>query len=91
VRGALARIVGEALANAARHGRARGATIELQAGPPRRLRVRDDGHGFDPDPAHLPAGAFGLTSIRERAAAFGGRAQIRSAPGDGTEVEVTLP
>jgi signal transduction histidine kinase len=91
VRAALARIVGEALANAARHGRARCATIELQAGPPRRLRVRDDGAGFDPDPARVPAGAFGLTSIRERAAAFGGRAQIRSAPGDGTEVEVTLP
>ncbi|MGN6190348.1 MAG: sensor histidine kinase [Conexibacter sp.] len=91
VRAALARIVGEALSNAARHGRARCATIELQAGPPARLRVRDDGRGFDPDPARVPAGAFGLTSMRERAAAFGGRAQIRSAPGDGTEVEVTLP
>jgi len=90
-RAALARIVGEALTNAARHGRARCATIELQAGPPRRLRVRDDGRGFDPDPARVPAGAYGLTSIRERAAAFGGRAQIRSAPGDGTEIEVTLP
>ncbi|HEU4703217.1 MAG TPA: ATP-binding protein [Conexibacter sp.] len=91
VRAALARIVGEALANAARHGRARCATIELQAGPPRRMRVRDDGCGFDPDPARVPAGAFGLTSIRERAAAFGGRAQVRSAPGTGTEIEVTLP
>ena len=91
VRDALARIVGEALTNAARHGRARCATIELQAGPPRRLRVRDDGRGFDPDPACVPEGAFGLTSIRERAAAVGGRAQIRSAPGDGAEVEVTLP
>jgi len=91
VRDALARIVGEALTNAARHGRARCATIELQAGPPPRLRVRDAGCGFDPDPARVPAGSFGLTSIRERAAAFGGRAQVRSAPGDGTEVEVTLP
>ena len=90
-RAALARIVGEALTNAARHGRARCATIELQAGPPRRLRVRDDGNGFDPDPARVPAGAFGLASMRERAAAFGGRAQVRSAPGEGTEIEVTLP
>jgi len=90
-RAALARIVGEALTNAARHGRARCATIELQAGPPRRLRVRDDGRGFDPDPARVPAGSFGLASIRERAAAFGGRAQVRSAPGEGTEIEVTLP
>jgi signal transduction histidine kinase len=91
VRDALARIVGEALSNAARHGAAHCATIELQAGPPGRLRVRDDGCGFDADPARVPDGAFGLTSIRERAAAVGGRAQIRSAPGDGTEIEVTLP
>jgi signal transduction histidine kinase len=90
-RAALARIVGEALTNAARHGHARCATIELQAGPPRRLRVRDDGGGFDPDPARVPAGAFGLQAMRERAAAFGGRAQVRSAPGEGTEIEVTLP
>lgn len=91
VRDALARIVGEALANAARHGRARCATIELLAGPPHRLRVRDDGRGFDPDPERVPSGCFGLQAMRERAAAFGGRAQIRSSPGDGTEVEVTLP
>ena len=56
-----------------------------------RLRVRDDGRGFDPDPARVPDGAFGLQAMRERAAAVGGRTQIRSAPGDGTEVEVTLP
>ncbi|MFL5818286.1 MAG: sensor histidine kinase [Conexibacter sp.] len=91
VRDALARIVGEALSNAARHGGARSATIELQAGPPARLRVRDDGSGFDVDPAAVPDGAFGLQAMRERAAAVGGRAQIRSAPGDGTEIEVTLP
>jgi signal transduction histidine kinase len=91
VRDALARIVGEALANAARHGHARCATIELQAGPPGRLRVRDDGQGFDADPACVPDGAFGLQAMRERAAAVGGRTQIRSAPGDGTEIEVTLP
>jgi signal transduction histidine kinase len=91
VREALARIVGEALSNAARHGRARCATIELQAGPPRRLCVRDDGRGFDPDPARVPAGAFGLQAMRERAAAVGAVAEIRSAPHAGTEVEVTLP
>ncbi len=90
-RAALARIVGEALTNAARHGRARSATIELQAGPPRRLRVRDDGCGFDPAPARVPSGSFGLQTMGERAAAFGGRAQIRSAPGEGTEIEVTIP
>ncbi|HXE44088.1 MAG TPA: ATP-binding protein, partial [Conexibacter sp.] len=90
-RDALLRIVGEALANAARHGDARHATIELHAGPPRRLRVRDDGRGFDPDPARVPAGAYGLQSMRERAAAVGGELRIRSRPGAGADVEVTLP
>jgi signal transduction histidine kinase len=91
VRDALVRIVGEALANAARHGRARRATIELCAGRPRRLLVRDDGAGFDPDPARVPEGAFGIQTMRERAAAVGGRMEIRSRPGAGAEVEVTLP
>jgi len=90
-REALVRIVGEALANAARHGDADHATIELRAGPPRRLRVRDDGCGFDPDPACRPPGAYGLESMRERAAAVGGALEIRSRPGAGAEVEVTLP
>jgi len=91
VRAALTRIVGEALANAARHGRARCVTIELHAGPPRRLLVRDDGDGFDPDPARVPDGSFGLQTMRERAAAVGARVQIWSAPGEGTQVEVMLP
>lgn len=91
VRDALARIVGEALSNAARHGHAHSATIALCAGRPPRLLVRDDGCGFDPDPACVPAGAFGLQTMRERAAAFGGRVEIRSAPGAGAAVEVALP
>lgn len=91
VRGALVRIVGEALANAARHGRARSATIELHPGPPHRLLVRDDGHGFDANSAQVPDGAFGLQTMRERATAVGGRVDVRSAPGSGTEIEVTLP
>lgn len=91
VRAALTRIVGEALANAARHGCARCVTIELHAGPPRRLLVRDDGAGFDPDPARVPTGSFGLQTMRERAAAVGARTEVRSAPGRGTEVEVVLP
>jgi len=90
VRDALVRIVGEALANAARHGPARHVVIELRA-EPRRLLVRDDGRGFDPSPALLPAGAFGLQTMRERAQALGGELRIRSAPGAGTELEVTLP
>jgi signal transduction histidine kinase len=95
---ALLRIVGEALVNAARHGGARIAVVELRDGAPARLLVRDDGCGFDPDPACIPDGAFGLVSMRERAAAVGGVLTIRSRPRDrgagadaGTAIEVVLP
>jgi signal transduction histidine kinase len=93
VREALLRIVGEALANAARHGGARRVQVELGVGrgEQRHLTVRDDGCGFDPHPDRIPRGAYGLVAMRERAAAFGGELAIRSAPGAGTEIEVALP
>ena len=88
---ALVRIVGEALVNAARHGGAHAVEVELHAGPPTRLLVHDDGRGFDPDPTRIPQGAFGIVSMRERAASLGARLTIRSCPGAGADVEVTLP
>jgi signal transduction histidine kinase len=91
VREAVMRIVGEALTNAARHGRAHHAAIVLRGGAHASVTVRDDGCGFDPDPQRIPGGSYGLVSMRERAESFGGRLAIRSAPGDGTEVEVALP
>jgi signal transduction histidine kinase len=87
----LLRIVGEALTNAARHGNAPHVTVELRGGHPSHLTVRDDGCGFDPDLQRIPDGCFGLISMRERAAAAGGRLAINSAPGRGTELELTLP
>jgi signal transduction histidine kinase len=50
--------------------------------------VRDDGAGFDPDAA--PAGA-GLTNIRDRVAAVGGRITIESTPGRGTRISAAIP
>jgi signal transduction histidine kinase len=52
--------------------------------------VRDRGPGFDP--AALPADRRGVReSIVGRMARHGGRAEIHSAPGAGTEVELTMP
>jgi signal transduction histidine kinase len=52
--------------------------------------VRDRGRGFDP--AVVPDGRQGIaTSIRARMARFGGSAVIRSAPGDGAEVQLSMP
>jgi signal transduction histidine kinase len=53
------------------------------------LFVRDRGKGFDPDA--VPGDRQGIAqSIRARMARYGGSAVIRSSPGDGAEVELTM-
>lgn len=52
--------------------------------------VRDRGCGFDPDA--VPADRHGLTdSVRARVERQGGTVRVRTAPGEGTEVALTLP
>jgi len=86
---ALIRITGEAVANAARHSGTESVRVVLDwhHGRPR-LQVIDRGVGFDP--SDHPRGGFGLTSMRERAAAVGANLRINSAPGAGTRVEVAF-
>jgi signal transduction histidine kinase len=87
-RDALLRIVREAVTNAVGHGRAQRVMVELRCKGNRvALRVSDNGSGFDP--AVLPGG-FGLISMRERTQAVGGEFRLSSAPGRGTELEVTV-
>jgi signal transduction histidine kinase len=89
--GELLNLVREALSNAVRHGHARTISIELagdEAGST--LVIADDGAGFDPA-RQVEAGHHGLANMRARADAIGGRLEIRSAPGDGTQVIVALP
>ena len=77
--------------NVRKHAAARRLSIEFRRADPERLRlvVRDDGRGFDP--AMSPRGHFGLLYMRERAEACGGALAIRSLPGAGTEISVTVP
>jgi signal transduction histidine kinase len=84
----LARIVREAVSNAARHGEANNVTVALSNTDAIRVRVTDDGKGFDPDAPRRRG--FGLTSMRERAEMRGGSVVVRSKPGEGTEVEVVV-
>jgi signal transduction histidine kinase len=53
------------------------------------LEVDDDGRGFDP--AAATGTGQGLRNLRERAEGLGGRAEIQSAPGEGTRVRVRIP
>jgi signal transduction histidine kinase len=89
VREDLARIVREAVSNAARHGEASTVTVALSNTDGIRVSVTDDGKGFDPDAPRRRG--FGLTSMRERAELRGATVVVQSRPGEGTKVEVVLP
>jgi len=83
------RIAQESLTNALRHAGARSATVSLTADAETlTLRVADDGKGM---PDRLPRGTAGIAGMRERALLVGGRLQIQSRPGQGTEVRLTIP
>jgi len=86
----LFRIASEALTNVRKHARARDASLRLDMVRGRlRLVVSDAGAGFQARGSRRRG--FGLSGIEDRARAVGGRAVIRSAPGRGTTVTVTVP
>ncbi|RBY76397.1 ATP-binding protein [Geodermatophilus sp. TF02-6] len=81
----------EALVNAAKHSGATSADLYTEVTPQRvAVFVRDRGAGFDP--SAVPADRRGLRdSVTGRLTRLGGTATVRSAPGEGTEVELCLP
>jgi signal transduction histidine kinase len=82
----LYRIAREALTNVAKHAAATQAQLTLrQDGRQLRLRVADNGRGFDP--AADPGEHLGLRLIRDLGESAGGTLTIDSAPGRGTVVE----
>jgi signal transduction histidine kinase len=88
---AVFRIIQESLANIAKHARASRAEVAIEEGDDDvTISVRDDGVGFSLGDPRKP-NSFGLVGLRERAYLLGGEATIRSAPGQGTNVEVRLP
>jgi signal transduction histidine kinase/ligand-binding sensor domain-containing protein len=89
----LLRICQEAVSNARRNGQATRIEVELAyRSDSIRLRVSDDGCGFEPGGlAGMASGHFGLAVMEERAQRCGGRFRLVSRPGQGTTVEVTVP
>jgi PAS domain S-box-containing protein len=92
---AVYRIVQEALTNIARHARATRASIRLsREAKALRCSIRDNGVGLRGDPfAAGPSGrrGLGLLGIRERLDALGGKLNVRSRAGIGTELRVNIP
>jgi signal transduction histidine kinase len=88
----LLRIGQEAITNAARHAGATRIQVDLrQESHSVRLRVTDDGRGFDVAAMSSASGGhYGLTGMRERAARVGGSLNVSSSS-DGTFVEAIVP
>jgi signal transduction histidine kinase len=80
----------EAMTNAAKFGAGSSVDVYAEAGESHtQVFVRDRGPGFDPDA--VPEDRRGVReSIVGRMERHGGRARVTSAPGGGTEVELTL-
>lgn len=86
----LFRILQESLSNTLRHSRANLISVKLFTLQEQvRMRVSDDGVGFDPDGDKLTS--YGLRSMQERVAEVGGSMEIYSAIGKGTQIEVRIP
>jgi signal transduction histidine kinase len=87
---AVYRMVQEALTNVAKYAKAHHVRVALQAVDGRaRVQVQDDGAGFD---TALPRpGSHGLAGMRFRMQSCGGDWSVRSAPGQGTLVQASVP
>lgn len=84
--GAVGRAVSEALTNAGKHAQSHRLTVFVEPGDDDGIfcSVKDDGQGFD---VTTVAHGVGITrSIVERMSEVGGRAEVHSRPGHGTEV-----
>ncbi len=86
------RLAQEGLNNAARHSRASRINLSAQTADGQlRLCVEDNGVGFRVREAMAAGGSFGLAGMSERVRLLGGELKVRSRPGQGAAVAITLP
>ena len=89
---AVLRIAPEAVANAVRHAGASEIQVSLAYDDRSlRLRVEDDGQGFDLDAASRQVGHWGLRNMQERSHRIGAEWKLASAAGHGSVIEVFVP
>jgi signal transduction histidine kinase len=91
---ALFRIIQEALSNIYKHARAKAAKLTLNFDMQGvRLRIEDDGQGFDVSQRPAPGieHGHGLSNIEERARGLGAALRLESTPGQGTRLEAAIP
>jgi signal transduction histidine kinase len=91
---ALLRLVQEALANTYQHSGAKSARLALDfSAADVRLRLEDEGRGFDTGERRVPRieGGHGLGNMEERVRELGGTLSVESAPGRGVRLEAVIP
>lgn len=80
----------EGMANVAKHAGARQVRLRVDCmDGSLHLLLADDGRGFVPE--HVGPGGHGLSNLQTRVTRLGGRLEIRSTPGAGTELEAWIP
>jgi signal transduction histidine kinase len=85
----LLRIAQQATDNALQHARASSIRIELAYdGTTVQLTIVDDGQGFE---VKETGRGLGLPGMRERSEEIGGKFELKSQPGKGTRIAVTIP
>lgn len=86
----LFRIIQECVNNIVKHSRAAQAKVLIRRGEASVfVKIEDDGRGFTPEDLDGKRG-LGLNGIEERARMINGLAQIQSAPGAGTNVQINI-
>ena len=83
------RIIQEAVNNALKYSESTKVVVSVkQDGEGLRVRIRDDGKGFDPDKVQL---GNGLNNMKKRAKDIGSDLSLKSSPGEGTTIEFGVP
>jgi nitrate/nitrite-specific signal transduction histidine kinase len=90
VQSQLTRIIQESLANVRKHAHAGRVCVRVQSRATEvQVSVEDDGSGFDME--RIPAEAYGIRIMQERAISVGGAITFRSTQEHGTVLEVVVP
>ena len=84
------RMLQESLTNVGKYAQARQVTVRLQNFDSYvKVEVKDDGKGFDASQA--PRSSHGLSGMKHRVEAAGGRLKVTSRPGEGTCISAFIP
>ena len=88
----LFRVAQESITNIARHAKSKYALVCLSyLSQEVKLKVSDEGIGFDPEEKFAAPRGWGLAGMKERVESVGAALRIDSAPGRGTTIEARVP